>query len=55
MAAISMDFSYKEQDGTQIKNKSKIHDLNNFTQVHITLFLDLPMIQLLPQADRKVP
>ena len=37
------------------KSKLKTPNQNNFTEVPFPLFLALPMIQLLPQADRETP
>lgn len=56
MDVIFMGYSQKVQDGIVHKNKYKIQSRNNYIQViYYIIFIDLPMIQLLPQADRKVP
>ena len=37
------------------KNKSKIPNLNSYIQVSSSFILGLPMMLLLPEADRKAP
>lgn len=37
------------------KNKSKIPNLNSYIQVNSSFILGLPMMLLLPEADRKAP
>jgi len=50
-----MVYSYKVQDGTQLRNKLETHNLNNFIQVNFNFIIGLPMMLLLPEADRKAP
>ena len=38
-----------------LKNKSKIPNLNSYIQVSSSFILGLPMMLLLPEADRKAP
>lgn len=55
MDAIFMVCSFKVLDGVQNLAKYKIQGLNNFIQVIYCFILGLPMILLLPEADRKAP
>lgn len=50
--AIFMVYSCKGQDGVEIKSRLSIQDQNNFIHVIDFLILALPMIHLVPQADR---
>lgn len=50
-----MVYSSKAQDGTPPKNKSKTLNPNNSTQVSFPYNIGLPMMLLLPEADRKAP
>jgi len=47
--------SFKEHDGIRRKNKYKILNLKSCIQVKIISNIGLPMMLLLPEADRKVP
>jgi hypothetical protein len=55
MDATFMVYSSKVHDGTQQKNKFQIHNQNNSIQVQYNFILGLPMMLLLPEADRKAP
>lgn len=55
MDAMCMDCFQKEPDGVKPKNKSLIQNPNNFIQVTLNFISALPMIHLIPQADRLTP
>ena len=50
-----MACSYRGLDGTLRQSKFRILNQKNFIRVKIYFILGLPMILLLPQADRKPP
>lgn len=55
MVAISLACFWKEQDGMKTKSSLKIPNPKNYIQVALYFIIGLPMIQLLPQPDRKTP
>lgn len=55
MDVMYMGFSYKVLNGANPVDRLSIQNLNNFIHVNFYLSLALPMILLLPQADRKTP
>lgn len=55
MVAIFMVCFFKEHDGILRRNKYKILNLKSYIQVKIISNIGLPMMLLLPEADRKVP
>jgi hypothetical protein len=55
MDVTSMVYSSRVQNGIRQKNKFQIHNQNNSIQVQYNFILGLPMMLLLPEADRKAP
>lgn len=55
MDAIFMDCSLKVRDGAKKQGKYKILGPNNSIQVIYYFILGLPMMLMLPEADRKAP